>query len=120
MASKTPDLLMVGEVAKILRVNPKTVSLWTKNGRIPPAAILKTVGGHRRIRRSFVDAYLRGQRVTPAEDLLRRNRALIRQVPCPQCDAPVMAPCRLPSGGVPSPDHQARRHAAADAGAYIP
>jgi len=33
------------QVAAILHVSPKTVSRWTKEGRLP---FLKTLGGHRR------------------------------------------------------------------------
>jgi excisionase family DNA binding protein len=34
-----------GEVARILRVSPKTVARWAKEGRLPH---LVTLGGHRR------------------------------------------------------------------------
>lgn len=37
--------LTTGEVAKMLGVQPKTVSRWAKEGRLP---FLKTLGGHRR------------------------------------------------------------------------
>jgi len=37
--------LHTAEVAAILHVSPKTVSRWTKEGRLP---FLKTLGGHRR------------------------------------------------------------------------
>src|SRR5258708_34284515 len=96
---KTPDLLMVGEVARMLRVNPKTVTLWANNGRIPPSAVLKTVGGHRRIRRSFVDAHPRGQPGPPARDPLRKNPAPSPPGPPPPSGAPAAPPCRLPTGG---------------------
>jgi excisionase family DNA binding protein len=49
---KDEDLLTPGEVAFLFRVDPKTVSRWCKNNRIPS---ITTPGGHHRI--AF--AYLR-------------------------------------------------------------
>ncbi|MBB2987873.1 BldC family transcriptional regulator [Terracoccus luteus] len=40
-----PRLLTPGEVARIFRVDPKTVSRWAKEGRLTE---LRTLGGHRR------------------------------------------------------------------------
>ena len=37
--------LSTSEAARILRVSPKTVSRWAKDGKIPHAT---TLGGHRR------------------------------------------------------------------------
>jgi excisionase family DNA binding protein len=37
--------LTTGEVARILRVSPKTVARWAQEGRLPH---LVTLGGHRR------------------------------------------------------------------------
>jgi len=37
------------EVAEMLRVDPKTVSRWAEQGKLPA---LRTLGGHRRFRRS--------------------------------------------------------------------
>jgi excisionase family DNA binding protein len=39
------EYLSSGEVARILRVSPKTVARWAKEGRLPH---LVTLGGHRR------------------------------------------------------------------------
>ena len=39
------EFLKTSEVAKILRVSPKTVSRWAKEGKLPH---LVTLGGHRR------------------------------------------------------------------------
>lgn len=39
------DLLTPGEVARILRVDPKTVTRWATQGRIQS---VRTPGGHRR------------------------------------------------------------------------
>lgn len=48
-------LITPGEVAELLRVNPKTVSRWAAAGRLPS---LKTPGGHVRFRRSVIEALL--------------------------------------------------------------
>ena len=39
------DYITSGEVARILRVSPKTVARWAKEGKLPH---LVTLGGHRR------------------------------------------------------------------------
>lgn len=44
-------LLTPGEVARIFRVDPKTVTRWAKAGRIDS---VRTPGGHRRFRESDV------------------------------------------------------------------
>ena len=50
----SPDqLLTPAEVAALLYVDPKTVSRWARAGRIPS---VRTPGGHRRFRRSDVQA----------------------------------------------------------------
>jgi len=50
------DVLMTsGEVAKIFRVDPKTVSRWAKQGRLQS---VKTPGGHRRFLRTEVTKLL--------------------------------------------------------------
>jgi excisionase family DNA binding protein len=44
--SSTEDVyITTGEVARILRVSPKTVARWAKDGKLPH---LVTLGGHRR------------------------------------------------------------------------
>lgn len=48
-------LLTPGEVAAMFRVDPKTVTRWTKAGRI---SSIRTPGGHRRFRESEVRALL--------------------------------------------------------------
>ena len=40
-------LLKPFEVARALRVNPKTVTRWARTGKLHP---IKTLGGHRRFR----------------------------------------------------------------------
>lgn len=41
-----------GEVARLLRVDPKTVGRWADSGRLPS---FRTPGGHRRFRRTDID-----------------------------------------------------------------
>jgi excisionase family DNA binding protein len=48
-------LLTPAEVAKMFRVDPKTVTRWAKAGRL---TAIRTLGGHRRYRRSEVQALL--------------------------------------------------------------
>lgn len=51
-------LLTPGEVARILRVDPKTVTRWALAGRIDS---IRTPGGHRRYREADVEALLHGR-----------------------------------------------------------
>jgi excisionase family DNA binding protein len=53
----TELLLTPGEVAKMLRVDPKTVARWAAAGQMPS---IRTPGGHRRFRESDVRALLDG------------------------------------------------------------
>jgi excisionase family DNA binding protein len=46
-------LLTPAEVAKIFRVDPKTVTRWAKAGKI---TAIRTLGGHRRYRQSEIQA----------------------------------------------------------------
>jgi excisionase family DNA binding protein len=48
-------LLTPAEVAKVFRVDPKTVTRWAKAGKI---TAIRTLGGHRRYRQSEVQALL--------------------------------------------------------------
>ena len=50
-------LLPPGEVAKLLGVDPKTVTRWAEKGMLPH---IRTPGGHRRFRKSAVDKILSG------------------------------------------------------------
>lgn len=50
-------LLTPSEVAALFRVDPKTVTRWSKAGKLHP---LRTLGGHRRFRESEVRALLLG------------------------------------------------------------
>lgn len=49
------ELLTPAEVARMFRVDPKTVTRWARAGRLP---CIKTLGGHRRFRRSDVERAL--------------------------------------------------------------
>jgi excisionase family DNA binding protein len=46
------------EVALVFRVDPKTVTRWAKAGKLTS---IKTLGGHRRYRRTEVEALLNSQ-----------------------------------------------------------
>jgi excisionase family DNA binding protein len=52
------------EVARIFRVDPKTVSRWAARGVLPST---RTLGGHRRFRRSDVEALLADEDQVAAE-----------------------------------------------------
>lgn len=51
----TKALLTPGDVAKLFRVDPKTVTRWANKGKLNS---IVTPGGHRRFRKSEVDKYL--------------------------------------------------------------
>jgi excisionase family DNA binding protein len=51
-------LLTPAEVGELFRVDPKTVTRWAKAGKL---SCIRTLGGHRRYRRSEILALLRGQ-----------------------------------------------------------
>jgi excisionase family DNA binding protein len=54
--SSEPEVLLTpAEVAKLFRVDPKTVSRWAKAGKL---TAIRTLGGHRRYRRSEVESLL--------------------------------------------------------------
>ncbi len=52
----TPAMLTPGELARVLHVNPKTVTRWCREGRL---AAVVTPGGHRRFPLAAVLAFLR-------------------------------------------------------------
>jgi excisionase family DNA binding protein len=63
MSMESPDimnekLLTPGEVARLLRVDPKTVTRWANQGRITR---VRTPGGHNRFRESEIRELLAGQ-----------------------------------------------------------
>ena len=55
--STEEELLTPSEVAKLFRVDPKTVTRWAKSGKLTS---IRTLGGHRRYRESEVRALLAG------------------------------------------------------------
>jgi excisionase family DNA binding protein len=57
-ADGNEQLLTPAEVAEIFRVNSKTVSRWAQSGKL---SVVRTLGGHRRFRRSEIEAQLRAQ-----------------------------------------------------------
>ena len=56
--------LTSGEVARILRVSPKTVARWAKEGKLPH---LVTLGGHRRFPARPIHELARRLRVVEGE-----------------------------------------------------
>jgi hypothetical protein len=52
------ELLTPAEVADLFRVRPRTVTRWSVSGQIPPEAIVRTLGGHRRYRATHIRALL--------------------------------------------------------------
>ena len=56
--STEEELLTPSEVAKLFRVDPKTVTRWAKSGKL---SSIRTLGGHRRYRASEVRSLLEGQ-----------------------------------------------------------
>ncbi len=55
--SSEEELLTPSEVAKLFRVDPKTVTRWAKAGKLTS---IRTLGGHRRYREAEVRALLAG------------------------------------------------------------
>jgi excisionase family DNA binding protein len=49
------ELLTPSEVAAMFRVNPKTVTRWARSGKI---SAIRTLGGHRRFRKSEITRIL--------------------------------------------------------------
>lgn len=54
------ELLTTSEVAEMFRVDPKTVTRWARNGKLPHTS---TLGGHRRYHRSQIEAILKDNEV---------------------------------------------------------
>jgi excisionase family DNA binding protein len=53
------ELLTPSEVAKLFRVDPKTVTRWAKAGKL---SSIRTLGGHRRYQAAEVHRLLAAQR----------------------------------------------------------
>ena len=58
--SEEERYIKTAEVAEILRVSPKTVSRWAKDGKLPH---LITLGGHRRFPRTEIEDLARKLKV---------------------------------------------------------
>ncbi len=58
-AGEADPLLTPSEVAKLFRVDPKTVTRWAKAGKL---SSIRTLGGHRRYRALEVQNLLESQR----------------------------------------------------------
>jgi excisionase family DNA binding protein len=60
-------LLTPAEVAVLFKVNPRTVTRWVRQGRIPDEGWFFTIGGHRRFRLSAIESLRSSARrsVTP-------------------------------------------------------
>ena len=64
---ESESLLTPAEVASLFRVDPKTVTRWSRSGKL---SAVRTLGGHRRYRESEVMHLLNGvpvQRDTPVQ-----------------------------------------------------
>ena len=60
-----PEVLLTpAEVATLFRVDPKTVTRWAKSGKL---TAIRTLGGHRRYRRSEVLGLLKGNTIEIGE-----------------------------------------------------
>jgi len=57
------ELLTPSEVAAMFRVNPKTVTRWARSGKI---SAIRTLGGHRRFRKSEITRILAEGGESPA------------------------------------------------------
>lgn len=55
MKTERDELLTPGEVAKLFKVDPKTVTRWAHTGKLPS---ITTPGGHKRFKKSVVDSFL--------------------------------------------------------------
>jgi DNA-binding transcriptional MerR regulator len=54
------ELLTSSEVARLFRVDAKTVHRWERDGLLPAGAVVRTLGGHRRYKGDIVRALLDG------------------------------------------------------------
>ena len=58
MPNHDEELMTPSEVAKLFRVDPKTVTRWAKSGKL---SYIRTLGGHRRFKGSEVRELLEQQ-----------------------------------------------------------
>lgn len=71
------DLMSPAEVAAAFSVNPKTVTRWAEEGRLPS---LRTPGGHRRYRRDLIEALLSDE---AQEEIAARSAAMVAEATIP-------------------------------------
>lgn len=64
-------LLTPGQVAEMFNVDPKTVTRWCREGRLP---YVRTLGGHRRYPATAIEALLAIQYGTMPAQLSARDR----------------------------------------------
>ena len=64
--SEPEVLLTPSEVANIFRVDPKTVTRWAKTGKL---TAIRTLGGHRRYRKSEVQRLLKENTFNESKNL---------------------------------------------------
>ena len=67
MAPDTPELLNTNEVAALCEVEPDTVRIWARIGRIP---VITLPGGRKRFRREDIERML-----TPTEPTVQKAGA---------------------------------------------
>lgn len=60
MTDKDDELLTPGEVAKLFKVDPKTVTRWAHAKKLPS---ITTPGGHKRFRESVIRKLLETEEV---------------------------------------------------------
>jgi excisionase family DNA binding protein len=68
------DILTVFKACKFCNVSPKTIINWIDSGHI---AAYKTVGGHRRIKRSDLESFMRKQGIPIPEEEVAEERIRI-------------------------------------------
>jgi excisionase family DNA binding protein len=69
------DVLTVFKASQYCRVSPKTIINWIDSGHIPA---YRTVGGHRRIKRTDLEGFMRRQGIpTPQEELMEERKRIL-------------------------------------------
>lgn len=63
LAAQAERLLTPAEVARLFRVDPKTVTRWAKAGKI---TAIRTIGGHRRYREAEILEHFHAPSEAPA------------------------------------------------------
>lgn len=76
------EYMSPAEVARVFRVDPKTVTRWANSGQL---TVVKTLGGHRRYLRSEIEALahpemFRNEEPEPEPEPVATSR-------CPKCGA---------------------------------